>query len=77
MKAPSEIYRGQVDEIEGLDVWRDMFSKELTHWFRGYADALEMLKGTVRSLDRGKRYVMEGHDWLCAELFGAACDPPA
>jgi hypothetical protein len=27
--APSEIYYARVDEIKGLEVWRDMFSKEL------------------------------------------------
>jgi hypothetical protein len=46
--APSEIYYGHVDEIERIEVWRDMFSKELRHWFRGYADALEMLMNLRR-----------------------------
>lgn len=69
--APSEIYYGHVDTIKGLEAWRDIFLKELNHSFAGFADQQWVLRDTVRSLDRGKRYVTDGYDWLCTELFNA------
>ena len=67
--APSEIYHHHVDTIKGLEAWRDMFLKELKHFFAGFADRQWVLRDAVQSLDQGKRYVMEGYDWLCAELL--------
>jgi hypothetical protein len=46
-----------------------MFSKELKHWSGGHDDRQGVLRGAVQSLDQGKRYVMEGYGWICAELF--------
>ena len=69
--APSEIYYGPVDTTKGLEAWRDMFLNELNHSFAGFADRQWALRGAVRSLDRGKGYVMDGYDWLCTELFNA------
>lgn len=59
-----------------LRVTRQYLTEALVHWFRGYADQREMLMRAVKSLDQGKRYVMERYEWLCAELFGTPCDPP-
>ncbi len=67
--APSELYYGHVDTIKGLDAWRDMFLKELKRFFAGFDDRQRVLRAAVESLDQGKRYVMDGYDWLCAELF--------
>jgi hypothetical protein len=69
--APSEIYYGNVDTINGLEAWRDMFLKELKDFFAGFADERRVLGDVVQSLDQGKRYVFDGHDWLSAELFNA------
>jgi hypothetical protein len=70
--APTEIYHdGRWDTIKGLDAWRDMFLKEVKRIFSGFADRQWILKGAAKSLDQGKRYVTDGYDWLCTELFGA------
>jgi hypothetical protein len=69
--APSEIYHQHADQIEGLEVWRNMFVKELKDQFRGFPHSQDVLRDAARSLDQGKRYVFDGYDWLCAELFNA------
>jgi len=66
--SPSEIYYHHVDRIEGLEVWRDLFVKELKDQFRGFPRSQEMLRDAVQSLDQGKRYVFDGYDWLHREL---------
>lgn len=66
--APSEIYHGHVNTIKGLEAWQDLFLKELKRSFAGFADRRKVLGAVVESLDQGKRYVIEGYDWLCAEL---------
>ena len=44
---------------------------KMKHFFAGFADRESVFRDAVQSLDQGKRYVMEGYDWLKAELFDA------
>jgi hypothetical protein len=60
------------DKIDGLEVWRNAFLKELKRDFAGYTDRRHALEDAVESLDQGKWYVLEGCDWLREELFGAS-----
>lgn len=64
---PSEIYMGGVNEVEGITVWRDLFVKELQARFRGDSRR-GALKEAMKSLDKGKGYVLLGYDWLAEQL---------
>ena len=69
---PNEIYlvnsRGAV---AGLDLWRDLFLNELLKRFVPLKSLQgRVLKDAVESLDRGKRFVWEGYDWLEEKLLG-------
>jgi hypothetical protein len=69
---PSEIFLGPVgDNVDGLDVWRDLFCVELKVRFVG-ADFTrrKALKDAFESLDHAKSYVYEGRAWLEKKLFG-------
>ena len=67
---PSEIYFGQGNNEEGLDVWGDFFLQELQSRFIGDSSAKKPLKDAAESLDRGKGYVFKGYAWLEEQLFG-------
>jgi hypothetical protein len=69
---PSEIYLGPgAEAVEGLDVWRDLFLSQLkTRFGGGNSTERQVLRDALESLDRGKRHVYEGYDWLEEELFG-------
>jgi hypothetical protein len=69
---PSEIYLGPgAEDVEGLDVWRDLFLSELQARFVvGNSADRAVLRDAFESLDRGKRHVYEGYDWLEEKLFG-------
>lgn len=58
------------DGADGLEVWRDLFLKELQGRFAGdRPERINALKSAMKSLDQGKRYVFEGYSWLEKELF--------
>jgi hypothetical protein len=66
----SEIYFGQIQDAESLDIWRDLFLQELQHRFRGDSAQKSVLKEAMESLDQGKSYVSDGYTWLEENLFG-------
>lgn len=69
---PSEVCLGLADGADGLQVWRDLFLKELKKRFAGdRPERIDALNSAMKSLDHGKRYVFEGYSWLKGELFGS------
>jgi hypothetical protein len=69
---PSEIYFGPENNVEGLDIWRDLFLSELQALFTPDDSRRTALDESLESLDQGKRYVFNGYDWLKEKLFGAS-----
>jgi hypothetical protein len=70
---PGEIYSGSAgNDVQGLDVWRELFLVALQKRFAGDRVRREVLKDAIGSLDLGKRYVYEGYDWLNEKLLGTA-----
>ncbi len=69
---PSQLHLGwAVGEVQGLQVWRDLFMEELRKRFGGQCDVpTGQLKEAVGSLDQFKRCVYEGKSWLEEKLFG-------
>jgi hypothetical protein len=69
---PSEIYLMPIGEhVDGLDVWHELFLSELKERFApSDARRRTALKNAFESLDFGKRFVSEGHQWLGKQLFG-------
>jgi len=68
---PSEIHLGLGGgNVQGLDPWRDLFSKALKGRFE-MSDPVRQaaLEAAMKSLDQGKHYVFEGSTWLEGELF--------
>ena len=66
---PSEIcFSTDANNVEGLDVWRDLFLDELIFRFRLGDIEREALKKAISTMDKGKRYVFEGHPWLKEQL---------
>jgi hypothetical protein len=65
---PSEICF-RTGAVQGLDVWRNLFSSRLRSIFAG-RDYLHWmpLQEAMSSLDMGKGYVAEGYDWLKQEV---------
>lgn len=59
--------------VQGLGIWRDLFSLRLRSIFAG-RDYLHWmpLQEALTSLDMGKTYVAEGYDWLEQELSKTA-----
>jgi hypothetical protein len=74
---PSELFPGGVGgNVEGLDVWRDLFMSELQARFAGGGHTeRKALKEAFESLDRGKGYVSKGWTWLEGKLFGKPQTP--
>ena len=68
---PSEVGAGIENSTVGLDAWRDLFLSELQRRFAGDTSGKQVLRGTMDSLDQGKRYVFDGLDWLEGKLFGS------
>jgi len=66
---PSEVAAGIDNSSDGLDPWRDLFLTELQAQFRGDSSSKDRLRETMESLDRGKRYVHDGLDWLERKLI--------
>jgi hypothetical protein len=66
---PRSVCFGGIGAVEDLTVWRDVFLNELRSRFSG-RDFLRWvpLQEAMRSLDQGKRYVMEGYPWVEKEL---------
>jgi hypothetical protein len=68
---PSEIYVGtERGAVGGLDIWRDLFLRELNARFAGDSVRTKALEDTFSSLDQGKRFVFDGSTWLKQQLFG-------
>jgi hypothetical protein len=69
---PGQIYT-TYGIVEGLIPWRDLFMQELQKRF-GPRDSAEKaaIEGAIRSLDRGKRFVTDGYEWLQEKLLGRA-----
>lgn len=69
---PSEIcFSLARNDVQGLDVWRNLFLSELKQRFlRGDYPKRRGLKDAAESLDLGKGYVIEGHEWLEEQLLG-------
>ena len=72
---PSEIYAHSFEEnfeenIEGLQLWRDLFLKELKEraWPLASIERAS-LESALESLDTGKHFVSEGYDWLEGKLL--------
>jgi hypothetical protein len=66
---PNEIYNAQLpSEINGLDVWRDLFKDQLKERFEGeFASAGKYNLGfLLRELDAGKGYVSNGRQYTQA-----------
>jgi hypothetical protein len=62
----SEVYLGPIpSNVEGLGIWRDFFLDKLKLMLHP-SDRVrwDALQEAVESLDRGKRYVSEGYEWL-------------
>jgi hypothetical protein len=58
----------KLEGTNGLNAWRDLFLDELKERFVGDHHRRDALVAAFQSLDRGKRYVREGFDWLKKEL---------
>jgi hypothetical protein len=69
---PSEIYFGPVGNVQGLNVWRDLFLSELKARLVTSDSLQPTLEEAMNSLDQGKSYVINGHTWLEKELFGVS-----
>jgi hypothetical protein len=69
---PSEVSPGIENSTVGLDAWRDLFLRELQQRFSGDSSGKEILKEAMESLDRGKRYVYDGLEWLEEKLIGSS-----
>jgi hypothetical protein len=68
---PSEIYSGAIGgSVGGLDVWRDLFLRELRARFAGDSVRGKALRGAFEALDQGKGFVFQGYTWLEEKLFG-------
>jgi len=69
---PNEVCFHLAQGADGLQVWRDLFLKELKERFAGdRPERIDALNSAMESLDQGKRYVFEGYGWLQKELFGS------
>jgi hypothetical protein len=70
---PSELYFGHIGNgVDGLQIWRDLFLKELQERFAGGSPrTINALQNAMKSLDHGKRYVFEGYEWLEKSLLGS------
>jgi hypothetical protein len=68
----SEIYFGSAgNNVQGLDIWRDLFLRELQNRFMPTnSPERRVLKEAAELLDKGKGYVIEGYGWLEEQLFG-------
>lgn len=67
---PSEISpRLGGNNVEGLDVWRDMFLDTLKRDFVRSDPRRIALRRAFDSLDRGKMFVFNNDEWLQKELF--------
>jgi hypothetical protein len=67
---PSEISPRLGGDVQGLEVWRDFYLRELKNHFISGHVRRESLKDAFVSLDRGKKFIFDGYDWLGKELFG-------
>ena len=67
---PSGVYNGPTaSRIEDLDAWKDLFLGQLQESFRGADNqGRNALRRAIDHLDIGKKYVLEGKDWLTKEL---------
>jgi hypothetical protein len=72
----SEIYFGSAgNNVQGLDIWRDLFLRELQNRFMPTnSPERRVLKEAAELLDKGKGYVIEGYGWLEEQLFGNPWD---
>lgn len=67
---PTEIHFDLGSNVSGLNVWRDLFLKQLKARFLMSDSArLTVLKEAMKSLDHGKSYVFKGSTWLEEKLF--------
>jgi hypothetical protein len=70
---PSEVFFGPLGNgVEGLQIWRDLFLRELQQRFAGSSPReIKALQDAMNSLDQGKRCVLEGYEWLERALLGS------
>jgi hypothetical protein len=55
--------------VTGLESWRDLFLEEIRNRFAGSSgDVRESLARAFRDLDRAKKHVLDGSEWLKEQL---------